>query len=252
MRQWIKLLEDVGTERSFYLHATSSKNLASIQTRGLVPNHNGGNYQDMRWESLNGVYASRYAKQLADYLNAHLIVDYLLIVIEVDLQNTLPDEDTIDIIFDHLLEKMLQEAGMTLRSPEIEDLYTGEPEFESFVDRLAAGFRELAGSSSNADSTLAREAAQIWLGMKLGVDDEGEFVWGEIKDKLVHQYREMQHPVLNRHSVRIPHVVGFEGPTRIVAIVRVNDDENPKIIYDKVPEEAREEINELVDKVVLA
>src|ERR1700753_1798773 len=117
MREWMNLFEDQ-VERSFYLHVSPAKNLKSIRSKGLVPNHNGGNYDDMRWASLDGVYASKYAKQLADYLNAHLITDYLLMVIEVDMETALPDEDTIDIIFDHLFEAWLHDRGLYLRSPE--------------------------------------------------------------------------------------------------------------------------------------
>lgn len=250
----MKLLEDVG-ERAFYLHVTPSKNLKSIKAKGLVPNHNGGNYDDMRWASLNGVYASRHAKQLADYLNAHVITDYLLVIIEVDLESALPDEDTIDIILDHLFEQMLHADGLSLRSPEIEDMFPGEELFEKYAGQLAEGFHKLAAGKLHVDldDELVRQAAEVWLEMKLGLDGEADFVWGDIKDKIVHQYRAMVHPTLGtRHSVRIPSVVGFEGPTRIVGIVRVNEDANPELIYNEVPPEAREEVNQLVDDVVYA
>jgi hypothetical protein len=253
MREWINLVERQLTDvRSFYLHVTRLTNLVSIQAHGLVPNHNGGNYDDMRWASLEGVYASRYAIQLRDYLNAHEIADYLLIVIEVDMKKALPDEDTIDIIFDHVLKSMLQADGYQLRSPEIEDMYPGDESFENYVERLAVGFSELAGDQhGDLPEGLIHEAAEAWLEMKLGVDGEAEFTWGDTKEKLVRIFSRMEHPELkSRHSVRIPNVVGFDGSTRIVGIVRVEDDGPPEMIYNHVPLHATDEVKRLVHAIV--
>ena len=253
MREWLKLFEGQTVERSFYLHVTPSKNLNSIRSKGLIPNHNGGNYDDMRWESLNGVYASRYAKQLNDYLNGHDIENFLLVIVEVDMESALPDEDTIDIIFDHLLEQMLAADGINMHSPEFEDMYPGTELFEKYTDQLALGFHKLASSTFHVElgDDTVRDAAGAWLEMKVGVDGEAEFVWGDLKDKLVHAYPKMQHPVLgSRHSVRIPSVVGFEGPTRIVGIVLCNYDEEPEVLYNKVPAESKVEVNALVDEVL--
>ncbi len=254
MREWMKLFEKQNVERAFYLHVSPLKNLKSIQAKGLVPNHNGGNYDDMRWASLDGVYASRYARQLNDYLNAQDITDYLLVIIEVDMETALPDEDTIDIIFDHLFEPMLAADGLNLRSEEFEEMQPGEELFEKYVSQLAHGFHQLAAGKYHVemDEETVRQAAEIWLEMKIGLDTEGEMMWGDLKDKLVHSYSKMQHPVLgNRHSVRIPSVVGFEGSTRIVGILKCAYDEvQPEILYNKVPDEARDEVNALVDEIL--
>lgn len=253
MRDWLKLFEDEKIERSFYLHVTPSKNLMSIRTHGLIPNHNGGNYDDMRWESLNGVYASRYARQLNDYLNGQDIANFLLVIIEVDMETALPDEDTIDIIFDHLFEPMLAADGLNLRSEEFEDMQPGEELFEKYVSQLASGFHRVASGKYHVelDEETVRLTAEIWLEMKIGLDSEGEMMWGDLKDKLVHAYPKMQHPVLgNRHSVRIPNVVGFEGPTRIVGMILCNYDEEPEVLFNRVPADAKAEVNALVDEVL--
>ena len=237
-------------ERAFYMHISPYKNLKSIQSKGLVPNFNGGNYDNMRWESLNGVYASQNADQLTSYLNNHEIKSYLIVIIEVDLQTALPDEDTIDIIFDHVLERIARAEGVDPGEfLEDENIYPGEPGHDALVARLTAGFSKLAGESEPNDE-LVMEAAGLWLEMKLGVDGEADFVWGNVKEQLVQHFRTMQHPSLGRHSIRIPSLVGFDGPTRIVGIVAVKKDDAPKIIYNQIPNESKATVNEMIERLI--
>lgn len=255
LRRWMGVVEEAVQDatKAFYFHVTPAKNYNSIMKNGLQPNHNGGNYDQMRWEALSGVYASRYVKQLSDYLNGHLISDFLVIIIEVDTETALPDEDMIDIIFDHLFEPMLRADGLTMYDAEFEEMQPGDERFENYVSRLAKGFHDLAAAKHlvEMNAALLHEAAEVWLEMKLGLDGEAEMVWGDLKDKIVHAYPKMVHPTLgNQHSVRIPSAVGFDGATRIVGIVHVHEDDAPEVLFNEVPEEGKTEVNAFIEELL--
>jgi hypothetical protein len=200
------------------------------------------------------VYASRHAEQLHDYLNNHEIMNYLIIVIEVDMTSALPDEDLIDITFDYILEAMLRADGITLYGPEFEEMYPGEEPFEHYVNSLTQAFHTQAAGKFHVDidENLIRDAAEIWLCMKVGLDEgDGAMMWGDIKDKIVRAYPKMLHPELGvQHSIRIPNKVGFTGDTRIVAIISVDDDASPVVLFKNVPDDAKYEINQMIEDVI--
>lgn len=49
----------------------------------------------------------------------------------------------------------------------------------------------------------------------------------------------------DRHSIRIPGCVGFDGTTKIIAAYRVEDGE-VEVLYNKVPPEARTKVQMVV------
>lgn len=236
MRDILNIMEQAASPQ-FYMHATSIENAEKIAKEGLIPNGGGdGNYEDSRWISLEGVYATNNPGKIWDYLRAHGLQDYALILIEVDPATTLPDEDTIDILLDKAFEEVHHSSIDTL----IDD---GFDPNEHDLDWKAVGqrFHVLAsgGQKIPYDEDFCTELADWWGDHKiLSGENIDPWDWMALKDKVVRHYPNMAHPTLGSGwSIRHPGHIGFEGPTRIVAII-ADQDNHAAIMKGTIPSEA--------------
>lgn len=246
----MNLLESVG-ERHYYIHVTSIENVPSIMTKGLVPNHNGGNYDDAKWTSLDGVYASKQMVQLQNYLRAHDIEDYGVIVLEVTPGDALPDEDIININFHAAFDKALKANQMDEDDAMIAyEESGGEIDNQPFWDQIIEGFRQSIGpGTASADDV--RELLDYWFSLTFMDSGDAEMYWADLKDKFVRAHPQMVNAITgDRHSIRVPSVVTTEGPTRIVGVLEVEGHDEPRVLLNNVPAEAKAIVNGMLEALI--
>lgn len=210
----------------YFIHCTAGKNVASITKQGLIPNGGaaplmGGNYEDSRWITLEGVYATIKPQLIINYIRAHGIQNhYGLVVIEAHPEDLLPDED----IIEDLLIRAFKAAGGK-RFHEIDD-----EEFEPrhwqdpWWEKVRRGFHEMASNGQEVpyDDDMLETLVSYWTDFEWDGGDVGPDEWATIKDKVARHYPMMVHPDHGpRHSVRVPGKIGFTGRTRIVAVLDV-------------------------------
>src|SRR5574343_176054 len=70
-------------EAGYYFHISAYQNFESIMKNGLIPNFNGGNYDEDQWVSLEGVYASRNVDHLRNIMFSQDISFYTLVIVYV-------------------------------------------------------------------------------------------------------------------------------------------------------------------------
>lgn len=250
MRHFMKLMEAASNEPHFYMHVTAAKNIPSVMKNGLVPNHGGGNYDNQRWESLDGVYASKVADHLQNYLAAHNNEDaFGLFIIEVLPADAIPDEDIIDINLSHAFEHVINRSGKSTDDMIEDYLDAGQIDIDDPVwAAVAKLFMEWAGTPADQAWSPEQIAELIdhWFSMEHAEGSEAEMSWAEIKDRFTRAYPNMINSHTNdRHSIRIPGRVGFDGTTKIIAAYRVEDGE-VEVLYNKVPPEARTKVQMVV------
>ena len=227
IRRWIALCESPQAE--YFLHATSPQNIPSILKQGLVSNYS-SNYDDVRWVSLNGVYASNQPSQIKQYVLAHgLRDDFAVVLIETHQKDArLPDEDLIDMI----LSKIAQSVFKTEDVEQIAEFHDhDDPKWQKVADQ----FHRIAGGGAK-DARRLHDLVDYWADFEIYQGgDTDPYTWAELKDWATRRYPKMLHPHLGiQHSVRFPDGVGFSGPTRIVAILAVTDGEI-SVVYGTVP-----------------
>jgi hypothetical protein len=255
MRHFMTLLESASDEPHFYMHVTSAKNIPSIMKNGLVPNHGGGNYDNQRWASLDGVYASKVSEQLQNYLAAHRLEnDFGLFIIEVLGSDAVPDEDIIDTNLSYSFEQVINKSHVSVDDLIVEYLDSGEINIHSpFWAAVIKSFMGYAGSPAKDPWTPEQivELVDHWFSMEYAEGSDAVMNWSEIKDKFTRAYPNMINSHTgDRHSVRIPRAVGFEGSTKIIAVYQVQDGE-AEAIYNKVPPEARSKVQMVVGALAM-
>ena len=256
LREMMELVETGIEAPGFYAHVTNLNNLKSIKAKGLVPNFGGGNYDDIQWTSLEGVYASKNAEMLSRYLSAHGHYHYGIVVIEVRMSDALPDEDIIDINLSRAFEKALHQFGV-----DDEEVSEQVEENDGVIDPSQPLWRAVLGDFS---STLGQPAGNVpegfieqlvdfWFTINYLGGGDALMDWGHLKDTATRLFPRMTNAHTgDQHSIRIPNVVGFEGATRIVALIAVHGGTMPEVIYNKVPAEAEEEVDQFVYDIINA
>lgn len=245
-----------------YYHCTRLENVKSILKVGLVPNHanNGaGNYDDARWESLDGVYCTRESDIIESYIRAHDLEDgYAIVVLSVSPTAALPDEDVIEVILKHARVKVADEWGIDgyyleeegglheyfeTRYDNGEEPHPGDlQDIDDFYAKVGEKFHEMvkANDPRPMDPEMITTLVDCFREFDEGSDGDAALVWKDIKDAITRRYPKMAHPTAGAgYSIRIPGPVGFSGRNRIVAIVGVIDHEG-RLLYGKLPREAEE------------
>lgn len=257
----ITLMERTDATPHYYAHVTRLENLDSIREHGLVPNHNGGNYDDGRWVSLEGVYASQQAEHLSSYLSAHGVFEYGIVVIAVQEHDALPDEDIININIDAAFEATAKAHGKSAEMAAMEigeqmwEAESGEIDYDDpFWIEVINRFKKTLGQPSGEVPTgLVEQMVDYWFSIFHLEGADAVMDWGDMKDKFTRLFPQMQNAITGtRHSVRIPNKVGFEGSTRIVALVAVHGGHDPEVIYNAVPAEAKADVNQFVYDIIHA
>lgn len=233
MRQLINIVSLTETvKRNYYLHITPRSKLSSIKRKGLIANHGGGNYQGSEFESLDGVYLTNDTTLISHMIeNRDDLSDYGLVIIEANPEILLPDEDFIDMILNDL----------RIRGEEM-----SQREMTQF---LIHEFHKEAsqGADITLDKALLKQLVTVFLSYCEGIDDGDNDEWLAIKKQVTQIYRNMRNPRTRvQNSFRYPGSIGFNGQTRIVAILRVRNDVGT-IIFGSVPPEASRLIEPLVD-----
>lgn len=258
-----KQLLEKSAATEMYFHVTARDNLRSIMKRGLVPNGtNGQRYDDSRFYSLEGVYATKSPALVGKIADG--IEDPILIVLQVSVGSSLPDEDVFEVlctdVFDRMTRKRFPHSGaawvddmwfqaedakMEGRVEEYEDT---KSEIEEFWNAMAREIHKAAAAQNN-HITYDKELIDglIWHWRIHHFDHYADFeddpsAWMTIKDRMSRKYRgatagEFKGGV----SVRIPGAVAFGGRNRIIAIA----DPEGNVYYGQLPEEAREVLREL-------
>lgn len=239
MRQWIKLCE-TGAPR-YLLHATPRENIRSIMSKGLVADRT-SNYTDTRWTSLSGVYATDQPNKINDYIRFHDLGGKVAIVV-IEVQSGvdhLPDEDLIDILLRHVTE--LAASGLGIPYDQLpEHIDSDDPLWSQIADEF---HREAGGGPE--DKPRLHELIGYWADFELyqGGDTDPDY-WADLKDWATRHYPRLVHPTLKmQSSTRILDAIGFDGATRIVAIVEFNAGQQ-KVVYGSVPAAARVLLNQI-------
>jgi hypothetical protein len=226
---------------NYFMHVTKIENVPAIMKQGLVPNTKGGNYDDMRWVSLDGVYASRDAEHLSGYMASHDFQDYAIVVVEILPEDRLPDEDLIDnnlrIIFDSTCQKL----HLDPEEVAYEQMDFGDPVWTDVYQRFAATLGEPVKDISEVQSII-----EYWVDVDMLDGGDALMDWSDMKDRLVRNYPHMIHEKSkDQYSVRSTEAIGFGGSSKIIAVVEVRRDK-AKVTYNKVPPEAKTIVQDMV------
>lgn len=258
---------DILTERAeskFYVHVTKRENVRSILKQGLIPNHanNGtGRYEDARWYTLDGIYATNSAP-LAIKIIESLGSAYALVVLAITPTSTLPDEDVIDMLMDKAYERVRSNYGIDdffqhdpsthfdnrSQAPDYEPHENDLRDTAHMWEKVAEEFHHLACHTPKIafNRDLLDDLVDYWRTWEVEEYQDGDndpHYWKDLKDKIVRKYRKMAINNLQHYtSVRIPNPVTFRGRNRIVAIV----DSDGSILYGMVPEAAQALIDGIV------
>lgn len=262
-----ELFERVRAPTQYYVHVTAADNLRSILKKGLVPNaaNKGlGNYDDTRWLSLDGVYATKQPEIIHSNLRAnHNFGHYGLVLLSVAVSATLPDEDGIEALLKDCYKRVMDLHGIDsyyaswigeyfqTRDQNRDD---DDPEWSlrdesQFWREVAEEFHNRAKGNDPRpmDQELISTLVEYWSDFEFeGYGDIDPYDWRDLKDKVTRRYPRLAHPNGGAGwSLRIPHVVGYSGRTRIVAVIEVIDG-TPEVLYGSVPADAKELLNRII------
>ena len=249
----------------YFMHATKVEYIPSILKKGLIPNASNdgnGNYDTLEWLSLEGVYATKQPELIKRYIRAHDIQDeYAICLIAASLNSTLPDEDTINILFRKCYEEICDSYGIDSAYEGVGEYFhtrEDDPEWElhpndlkdedDFWTKVAEYFHRYASSPGDnrpPDIEMLKDAATEWAATVWNEYDSDPFSWKDLKDKIVRRYPRMGHPDFGQHwSIRLPHAVTFSGRNRIVAVIKVIEDQG-EVVYGHIPPEAMDMVGTL-------
>lgn len=243
--------EAVAPQGRYYLHVSPGKNLRSIMKNGLVAQHDQGNYSGFE-TALNGVYVTRVPHIIAQHVAVRGSGNhYVLAVVQVGTE-TFIDEDAIDL----QMTAALKDVAKTLRVSYdrlTSDLANGHREPEDMAEAVAARLKAHLGPvDPSADPDLDEfliEYCTDWMREHLCGDGHGDHDWWtSAKERIIRSFPSIAHPRYgDDYSLRIPEErVGFQGDTRIVAIVDVRGGQ-PRTVYGTVPPEAQAMISEVLE-----
>lgn len=224
--------------RLHLVHCTSVERGRSIVTEGLKPGtEERCNYDCNRWLPLDGVYLSVSGNQIDQYRRAHDLRDCALVLVEADPDTLLPDEDVIDV----LLAMAFKDNG----GRAWDDLSDGEeipPSGDPFWKGVRDRFVRLAGRRSDAvlRPDDLDELVDWWADFEFFGEggDVDPFEWSALKDRIVRAFPRMEGLALHERSKRHPGPIGFDGSTRIAAVVEVIGGD-AFVVRGVVPDEAR-------------
>lgn len=243
MRHLIRLVEnqlheEIQPTGAYYLHVTSGDNLRSVLTDGLQQ-ISLGNYSGY-YASLSGVYVTRIPAIIQHHIFARDISeDYLLVVVRVGTPGVI-DEDVIDSYLQDALTKAAKKARVTP-----DDLAEEEADGEDYpyerVGQLMLPFmlRMLGRPVSDVSALLAEFCAAWFSERYVGGEGPGDDWWIDAKEQILRAYPAMTHRQHGAdYSLRLPSPIGFDGETRIVAVVAVKEG-NAEMAWGRVPPEAQ-------------
>jgi hypothetical protein len=234
------LAEEVHPQGAYYLHVTSGANLPSILADGLQQKDL-GNYSGYM-ASLPGVYVTRKPELIRQHIFAREIEhDYALIVVRV-ASPAMIDEDVLDIYLDAALKNLEQTSKMDTEELAIQAEEADEDiPYESIGQAMVPFLLRRLGKPTTDITALLVEFCAAWFGeQRVGTDGPGDDWWIATKEQIQHAFPALSHPRFGAdYSLRLPGAVGFEGDTRIIAIVRVTNNK-PKVVKGQVPPEAQQ------------
>lgn len=239
-----------------YYHVTAARNVPSIMKHGLVANHanNGVGRYDDRWQSLNGIYASK-SINLIKKIAYHMGEPIAVVVLSVSPKSGLPDEDIIELLIRKAYEYALDTWGIDHYYYETPGEYfehakeAGEPTdftMEDVWKSASEQFHKLASKNDphiHYNAPLIDELIDYWVTYALDEFQSGEndpSRWMELKDIVSRIYRRTMESNDYKTSLRFDGPITFKGRNRITAIVTSDG-----IIYGYVSNEENQVISEL-------
>lgn len=249
---------------SLYYHLTSIDNIQSILKHGLIPNKandGAGRYDDNRWYSLNGVYAT-ISTDLMHEIAGSFNGDYAIVVLSISPKSSLPDEDVVEGLAKQSYVAALDLWGIDgsyydgsyYATPDhyFEDqISNGEPATFTMKDVWKTAREEFHKRASGSNTHIPYNEKlldtffSLWFSYEMDNYGDDPSKWMETKDQITKLYRHNMNTGLYSKgaSIRITSPITFRGRNRIVAITTgpyAND-----VVYGTLSSEAAAFVKEI-------